>query len=83
VMQIILLEALLLGIIGGFLGFVLGNLIAWGLIPIVIKDSTFAGINLPLGVVSILMAVALSLLASLYPAFKAGNMDPSEALRAL
>ena len=83
VMQIILLEALLFGIIGGLLGFVLGNLIAWGLIPIVIKDSTFAGINLPLGVVSILMAVALSLLASLYPAFKAGNMDPSEALRAL
>jgi putative ABC transport system permease protein len=83
VMQIILLEALLLGIIGGFLGFFLGNLTAWGLIPIVIKDSTFVGINLPLGVVSILMAVALSLLASLYPAFKASNMDPSEALRAL
>ena len=83
VMQIILLEALLLGIIGGILGFALGNLIAYGLIPIVIKDGIFAGINFNLGMVSILMAVALSLLASLYPAFKASNMDPSEALRAL
>ncbi len=83
VMQIILLEAMLLGIIGGIMGFAVGNLIAWGLIPIVIKDGTFAGINSTLGGVSILMAVALSLLASLYPAFKAGNMDPSEALRAL
>jgi putative ABC transport system permease protein len=83
VMQIILLEALLLGIIGGVLGFFTGNLTAWGLVPMIIKDGTFAGIDSTLGLVSILMAVALSLLASLYPAFKAGNMDPSEALRAL
>lgn len=83
VMQIILLEAMLLGIIGGILGFVIGNLIALGIIPLVIKDGIFAGINSNLGIVSILMAVALSLLASLYPAFKASNMDPSEALRAL
>jgi len=83
VMQIILLEALLLGIIGGILGFGIGNLIAYGIIPLVIKDGVFAGINMNLGVISILMAVALSLLASLYPAFKASNMDPSEALRAL
>jgi len=83
VMQIILLEAMLLGIIGGILGFVIGNLIAYGIIPLVMKDGTFAGINANLGIVSILMAVALSLLASLYPAFKASNMDPSEALRAL
>jgi len=83
VMQIILLEALLLGIIGGILGFGIGNLIAYGIIPLVIKDGVFAGINMNLGIISILMAVALSLLASLYPAFKASNMDPSEALRAL
>jgi len=83
VMQIILLEAMLLGIIGGILGFCIGNLIAYSIIPFVIKDGVFAGINANLGIVSILMAVALSLLASLYPAFKASNMDPSEALRAL
>jgi putative ABC transport system permease protein len=83
VMQIILLEALLLGIVGGILGFGIGNLIAWGIIPVVIKDGLFAGINAKLGMISILMAVALSLLASLYPAFKASSMDPSEALRAL
>lgn len=83
VMQIILLEAMLLGIIGGVLGFGIGNLIAYTLIPLVIKDGAFAGVNVNLGAVSILTAVALSLLASLYPAFKASNMDPSEALRAL
>ena len=83
VMQIILLEALLLGIVGGIIGFFMGNLVAWGIIPMVMKDGTFAGINSSLGIISILMAVTLSLLASLYPAFKASKMDPSEALRAL
>lgn len=83
VMQIILLEALILGVLGGMLGFFIGNLIAYSIIPLVMKDGVFAGINFDLGMISILMAVALSLLASLYPAFKASNMDPSEALRAL
>ena len=83
IMQIILLEALLLGIIGGIVGFGMGNLIAWTIIPLVIKDGIFSGMNTSLGFVSVLTAVALSLLASLYPAFKASSMDPSEALRAL
>ncbi len=83
VMQIILLEALLLGIIGGIIGFILGNVVAYGIIPLVMKDGAFAGINSSLGIISILMAVGLSLLASLYPAYKASNMDPSEALRSL
>lgn len=83
VMQIILLEALILGVLGGALGFAIGNGIAYTIIPFVMKDGVFAGVNVDLGMISVLMAVALSLLASLYPAFKASNMDPSEALRAL
>jgi len=39
--------------------------------------------NISLGGVAVLLAVALSLLASLYPALKASRLDPSEALRAL
>lgn len=83
VMQIILLEALVLGVLGGILGYGIGNLSAWILIPIVMKDISYAGMNLNLGGISVIMAVSLSLLASLYPAFKASNMDPSEALRSL
>ncbi len=83
VMQIILLEALVLGIFGGILGFALGNVTAWGIIPLVIEDGSFSGINFSLGGLCLLMAAALSLLASLYPACKAGRMDPSDALRAL
>ncbi len=83
VMQIILLEALLVGLVGGLLGFLIGNGLAWTAIPFVIKDGTFAGMDMSLGGVSILLAVSLSLLASLYPALKASRLDPSRALRAL
>lgn len=83
VMHIILLEAMLVGLVGGLLGYLSGNGIAWTTLPFVIENGAFAGFNPGLGVVSILLAVALSLIASLYPALKAANLDPSAALRAL
>lgn len=83
VMQIILLEALVVGLVGGLLGFLSGNTIAWAVLPLVIKSGAYAGMNFNLGGISLLLAVSLSLLASLYPAHKASKLDPSEALRAL
>ncbi|MHB1380469.1 MAG: ABC transporter permease, partial [Desulfurivibrionaceae bacterium] len=83
VMQIILLEAIVVGFVGGFMGFAGGNLIAWSILPVVIPSGTFAGANLPLGGLAILLSISLSLLASLYPARKGSSLDPSEALRAL
>ncbi len=83
VMQIILLEAMIVGFVGGIVGFFSGNGIAWGTLPFVIKGGTFAGINFSIGGISILLSIALSLLASLYPAVRASRLDPSEALRVL
>ena len=83
VMQIILLEAMVVGLVGGLLGYLGGNGIAWAALPLVVESSSFAGLNYNLGGVSLLLAVALSLIASLYPAQKASKLDPSEALRAL
>jgi len=83
VMQIILLEAMVVGLVGGLLGYLGGNGIAWAALPLVVKSSSFAGFNYSLGGVALLLSVALSLIASLYPAQKASKLDPSEALRAL
>jgi putative ABC transport system permease protein len=83
VMQIILLEAMVVGLVGGLLGYLGGSSIAWATLPFVVKNGTFAGLNYSLGGVALLLSIALSLLASLYPAQKASRLDPSEALRAL
>jgi len=83
VMQIMLLEAIVVGLVGGVMGYCIGNGIAWATIPFVIKNGVFSGPNLSLGGISIILAVSLSLLASLYPALKASRLDPSTALRAL
>jgi putative ABC transport system permease protein len=83
VMQIILLEAMVVGLVGGILGYLGGNAIAYGAMPFVLRDGVFAGLNYNLGGVAVLLSIALSLIASLYPAQKASRLDPSEALRAL
>lgn len=83
VMQIILLEALILGVFAGIAGIALGNGLAYGLVPMVLDQGQFAGINWQLSGVCLLMSAVLSLAAGLYPALKASDKDPSDALRAL
>jgi len=84
IMRIILLEAALVSLLAGFLGYAVGMGGAKLALPFMaesknahlIWDSTVA-----FG--SIGLALTLGLLASLYPALHASKMDPTEALRAL
>lgn len=84
IMRIILLEAALVSLLAGFLGYAIGMGGAKLALPFMaesknahlIWDSTVA-----FG--SIGLALTLGLLASLYPALHASKMDPTEALRAL
>ncbi len=83
IMQIILFEAMLIGIAGGVTGYFSGNGIAAAIIPYIIEGGKFSGFDLSLGGTSILLSLSLSLFASLYPAHKASMLDPGDALRAL
>jgi putative ABC transport system permease protein len=84
IMRIILLEAALVSLLAGFLGYAVGMggaklalpFMAEGRNAHLIWDTTIA-----FG--SIGLALTLGLLASLYPALHASKMDPTEALRAL
>jgi len=83
VMQIILLEAMLIGIIGGIIGFLCGNGVALAIIPIAVEKGSYVGMNIQIGIISLLLSVSLSLIAGLYPSHRASSLDPSNALRAL
>jgi len=84
IMRIILLEALLVSLLAGLVGFASGmgaarlalQFMAEGKNALLVWDMsvTFGSIGL---------AVVVGLLASLYPALHASRMDPTEALRAL
>ena len=84
VMRIILLEAALVSLLAGFLGYAVGMGGAQLALPFMAEsksahlvwDGWIAG-------GSISLALLLGLLASLYPALHASKMDPTEALRAL
>jgi len=84
VMRIILLEAALVSLLAGFLGYAVGMGGAQLALPFMAESKNAHLIwDTTVAFGSIGLAVALGLLASLYPALHASKMDPTEALRAL
>ncbi len=84
VIKMVLFEAGLISAVSGVMGYLIGIGLTKVAIPFftdsvdvsVPFDPAFAGSVL-------IFAVTLGLVASIYPAFLAGNLDPNEALRAL
>ena len=84
VMRIILLEAALVSLLAGFLGYAVGMGGAKLALPLMAESkNAHLAWDATVAFGSIGLAVTLGLLASLYPALHASKMDPTEALRAL
>jgi len=84
VIKMVLFEAGLISAVSGVMGYLIGIGLTKVAIPF-FTDSV--GVSVPFDPAfagSVLVfAVTLGLVASIYPAFLAGNLDPNEALRAL
>ncbi|HIJ96433.1 MAG TPA: ABC transporter permease [Desulfuromonadales bacterium] len=84
IMRIILLEAALVSLLAGFLGYAVGMGSAKLALPFMAESKNAHLIwDTSVACGSIGLAVAVGLLASLYPALHASKLDPTEALRAL
>ena len=82
VLGMILREALALGVLGGICGVLLGMGLAWGTLQIpVIKGMLSPRYTPQLLVQALLVAVVTGALGGLYPAWRATQMRPVEALR--
>ncbi len=78
-MKMVIFESILIGVFGGIIGIILGFSAASATKEI-IGITTYVG---PLLVAqAFAFAIAISLIAGIYPAFIASKMDPIEALRA-
>lgn len=83
IMKIILLEALVVSLMAGIAGYLAGIGVTRVLLQLLSEHAPHFSWDpfVPLG--AVLLAVAVGLAASLYPAMTAAKMDPNEALRAL
>ena len=88
IMNIFLLESGILGLLGGLAGTILGLAVAFYLKSLEIKMEAPGGQEITIPVVInagsflaiMLLAAALSVLAGLYPAWKASRLDPAIAI---
>ncbi len=81
VFKIIYLEAGLVSLLGGVLGYLAGNGIAVAAGPALVQLQDSIPWRYELILPAVLLSVLLALLASTYPALKASRLDPAEALR--
>ena len=80
--RLVLLEAVVAGLIAGVLGYVAGMAVTYAVLPALAEGAPVAWTPL-LGVAAVAAAALTGALAALYPALRAGKLDPTEALRAL
>jgi putative ABC transport system permease protein len=80
IMKVILLEAFLVSVLSGILGWFIGSLSVSMLVSKVTGMQGFHGDPLLLGL-AIGIAVCTGMLSSTYPAVKASRLEPLEALR--
>ncbi|MCX6655901.1 MAG: FtsX-like permease family protein [Candidatus Bathyarchaeota archaeon] len=85
IILLFLIEALLQGIIGGVIGYVVGVVAALFTTGFTTGFDIILRVpvaqNLTLFMSSLVLAVALSTVATIYPAYRASRLDPVEALR--
>jgi putative ABC transport system permease protein len=83
VVRLILMEAIVVSLIAGLLGWLAGMGATKAILPFLADEHPHLVWSPMLAGGSILLAVTVGALASFYPALHASRMDPTEALRAL
>jgi putative ABC transport system permease protein len=83
IINVILTEAMLVSLVGGLLGWLAGTGAATSLIPIVTQADLPVSWDPLLALWAVTIALVVGMVASLYPAVRAAQLDPTTALRAL
>jgi putative ABC transport system permease protein len=75
-------EAVIIGVVGGILGYLAGTLVAYGVGPLVFEGTAITYIlqYLPL---SLLLAIFVAVISTAYPAFHATTIKVSDSFRSL
>ena len=79
VLQLFILEAMVLGLVGALLGVVVGLAAGYGVAQFVGLQSLV--VPWEWGAIAVVVGIAVGVLAGLYPAYNAAKTDPIDALR--
>lgn len=82
VISVFIVEAVIIGILGGIFGYLAGTLLAYGLGPVIFGVSVISPVPqyFPL---SLGLAVGVAVVATLYPAFRAARVKVADSFRSL
>jgi putative ABC transport system permease protein len=84
IIQVILLEAFLIGLLAGVMGYLAGVGSSRLALPFFLQvQESKIGWDLVMALSATAISVTLGLIASIYPALRAAKLDPAEALRAM
>jgi putative ABC transport system permease protein len=79
ILYMLMIKALVLGFFGGIAGYVVGSAISMALGPNITGTAVTPLWNL--GLLALAIAIITSILASIVPAYKASNVDPTVILQ--
>jgi putative ABC transport system permease protein len=82
IMRVFIYEAIIIGVVGGILGYLVGTLLAYVVGPIVFEGAniSFALQYLPL---SLALAILVAVMATMYPALRAARIRVADSFRSL
>jgi putative ABC transport system permease protein len=82
IMKVFIYEAIIIGIMGGIFGYLAGTLLAYGLGPVIFGVSAISPV-LQYFPLSLGLAIAVAVVATLYPAFRAARIRVADSFRSL
>jgi putative ABC transport system permease protein len=76
-----MLEVVAVSVAGGLLGWLVGVLASWALLPYFSQTDVAFGLEPALALYTVAAALAVGAMSSIYPTVRASKLDPSEAIR--
>lgn len=82
ILRVFIYEAVIVGVLGGMFGYVVGTLLAYGIGPMIFQGVDIRYVPRYFGL-SLILAVAVAVVATLFPAFRATRIKVADSFRSL
>ena len=79
----LVIEIAVVSAAGGALGYLVGMAVSWAALPFFTENGTQLRVTTETLLFSLAAALVIGFASSVYPAFRASRLDPSEAIRQL